>query len=686
VDKTLIEILLIEDNLPDAEYFTELLAAERTPAFVIHEAGRLSDGLLLLAKKEFRLVLLDLGLPDSQGIDTLLSVRKQSPEVPIIVLTGLADEEFALTAINAGADEYLIKGQIDRTLLVRTIRYTIERKRILEELRRSGEQYRLLFETSPFPMWVYRRGSLTFLAVNNAAIHLYGYPRDEFLGMGLKDLHLTEDLGRLLEVENDLRGSYRKPGIWKQRRRDGSAIDVDITTHDVTFNEKPARLVLAQDVTELKKAEETIKYQTYHDLLTGLPNRAQLKVMLGLELMQAEKKRKKLAVFHIDLDRFRAINDTLGHAVGDKVISAVTERLGALTPQSDSLARIGSDEFVILVPDVKRAEDAAMFAQKVVDSMRKPLRVDGHELFTTVSVGISMYPEDGRDPEILIKNADIAVSSVKDWGRNSFQFFNAMLNRRTVERLLLESYLRQSLERGEMEVYYQPQISIRNGKMIAVEALARWHHPELGLLEPKQFIPMAEEIGFISSIDGWVMRTAAAQNRAWLDSGLPPLCMTVNISAPQFQQPAFAELVKAVLEETGLEAGYLDIEITESTAMRDIDRSVPNLKGLHELGIELSIDDFGTGYSSLNYLKRFPVHKLKIDQSFIKGIVMDKDDQAIVRAIIAMGHALGLTVVAEGVETREQLAFLTDNGCDEVQGYLFSEPVPADSLMKLLAA
>jgi diguanylate cyclase (GGDEF)-like protein len=457
----------------------------------------------------------------------------------------------------------------------------------------------------------------------------------------------------------------------------------------VSYDEQgtPVRVIgTLQDITERKQAEETIQYQAYHDLLTGLPNRDQLLVRLRLEVVQHEKNRKKLAVLHVDLDRFRTINDTLGHAVGDKVIKAVTERLRELVRRNDTLSRIGSDEFVILLADLARIEEAAMFTQRLLTSMRRPFTVDEHELYTTVSVGISVYPGDGHTAEMLLKNADIAVSSVKDWGRNNFQFFNPALNRRTVERLLLESSLRQSLERGEMEVHYQPQISVKTGKMLAVEALSRWRHPELGLLEPSQFIPVAEEIGFISFIDNWVLKTATAQNRRWMEAGHPPICMTVNISAHQFQQPSFIETVKAILLETGLDPKYLDIEITESTAMLDIDRSVPNLNGLHELGIDLSIDDFGTGYSSLNYLKRFPVHKLKIDKSFIHGLSEDRNDQAIVKAIIAMGHTLGLTVIAEGVETKEQYLFLKDAECDEVQGFFFSAALPAEKVWSLLAA
>jgi diguanylate cyclase (GGDEF)-like protein/PAS domain S-box-containing protein len=823
MDKTRIQILLIEDSAPDADYLQEMLSTATNPVFSILHAGRLAEGLEMLASGNPDAVLLDLGLPDSQGMNTLVSVRHQAPKLPVIVMTGLADEDFAVSAIKTGADDYLMKGQISEVLLIRTIRYTMERKRADEALRESEERYRAVMEAAQDAIFNVDEESRIIL-VNQAAERIFGYTLDQMYGQPLTMLmperlrqahqqairkhtaqgkRLAWDSVEVPGLRKDGRevpleisyGEFTKEGRRyfigivrdiTERKRDQEALlrsnavlkqagqianlgawEIDIVHPDdmyanpllwsdqvyrifgyepgevevtkpfffervhpddrqkvadafekavtqkkpydiehrivlpdgteriviekaeVTFDGQgtPLRVVgIVQDVTERKKAEETIRYQAFHDLLTGLPNRDQLMVRLRLELVQHEKNRKRLAVLHVDLDRFRTINDTLGHATGDKVIKAVTRRLATMTRKNDTLSRIGSDEFVILRADLDRVEDAALFAQKLVDAMRKPLRVNRHELYTTVSVGISVYPEDGNNAEIMIKNADIAVSAVKDWGRNNFQFFNPALNRRTVERLLLESNLRQSLERGELQVYYQPQISIATGKMIAMEALSRWNHPDLGLLEPSQFIPVAEEIGFIGAIDEWVLRTATAQNRSWLDAGLPALCMTVNISAQQFQHPAFVGTVRRILGETGLDARYLDIEITESTAMRDIDRSVPNLNGLHDLGVDLSIDDFGTGYSSLNYLKRFPVHKLKIDQSFIRGIAEDKDDQAIVKAVIAMGHTLGLKVIAEGVETKEQLSFLKSSSCDEGQGFLFSEPLPAEGMKKLLVA
>ncbi len=679
-----LEILLIEDNLPDAEYLSELLSEERNPVISIMHAGRLSEGLSYLDGKRFDAVLLDLGLPDSQGMQTLLRARKQNAHVPIIILTGLSDEEFAVKAIHSGADEYLIKAQIDRTLLVRTIRYTMERKRILEELRSSEEQYRVLFESNPLPMWVYCRESLSFLAVNNAAIQHYGYSREEFLGMSLKDIHQPEELPRLLIAGKETSAPLRYSGIWKHRRKDGSVIDVNITTNDVLFKGRAARLALAEDVTELKKAEETIKYQAYHDMLTGLPNRAQLMLKIGLELAQAKRNQKQVAVLHLDLDRFRAINESLGHAMGDMVIRQVAGKLKDLVRESDTLARTGGDEFMILLADLDRPEDAAVFARTLIAAMREPLNTNGHTLYATASIGISMSPEDGENPDVLLKYADIAVSAAKKHGRNNYQFFNPEINIRTVERLLLESDLRQSIERNELSLHYQPQVSIRTGKIIGFEALVRWKHPRLGLLNPSQFVPIAEEMGFITMIDEWVMKTASFQLKEWHDGALSKLCMSVNLSSEKFHDPALLDLVSGILRKSRLDPGYFEIEITESTAMRDIDLAVPKLKGLHEMGVNIAIDDFGTGYSSLSYLKRFPVKKLKIDQSFIRGVPGDPDDQAIVNAVIALGHQMKLIVIAEGVETREQLSFLRSNQCDEMQGFLFSEPVGADEIGELL--
>jgi diguanylate cyclase (GGDEF)-like protein len=439
-----------------------------------------------------------------------------------------------------------------------------------------------------------------------------------------------------------------------------------------------------RDITERRHAEETIRFQAYHDLMTGLPNRDQLLLLFKLRLLEASRDHHKLAVIYLNLDRFKAINDSFGHAIGDQVIVAVAERLKSFTGAKDILGRVGSDEFILII-GVNSTEDAVILAQRIAEAMRQGYSVSGHDLYVTASIGISMYPEDSDNAEILFRNADVAVSHVKERGRDNVQFFNPNIKIRTIERLLLESSLRHAIERNELEIHYQPLVNIKTGEVLCLEALVRWRHTGLGMLKPVDFIPVAEEIGFIANIDDWVLRTACAQNRKWQDQGYPPLCVTVNLSAQQFQQANLVDKVGGILRETGLEPQCLDIEVTENTAMRDIDLAIPSLEGLKKLGVNISIDDFGTGYSSLNYLKRFPVQSLKIDQSFIRDVTKDPDDQAIVRAVIAMGHNLNLKVIAEGVETREQYEFLLANDCDAMQGFLFSKPLSADRIGEVMA-
>jgi diguanylate cyclase (GGDEF)-like protein/PAS domain S-box-containing protein len=563
-------------------------------------------------------------------------------------------------------------------------------KKAEEARRESEERYRVITESALDAIITIDEKSRITL-VNPAVERVFGYTAAELYGKPLTML-MPEALRErhMQAVEKHIKtgrrhlpwGAVEMPGLHK----DGREIPVEISYGEFKKNGRFFFIGIIRDVTERKKAEETIRYQMHHDLLTGLPNRTQLMLLCELEVTQAERNGKHLALLHLDLDRFKIINDSLGHVIGDRAILAVAERLKSLIRKSDTLARIGSDEFVIILPDINRAEDAALSARKIMEKMRKLLKVDSHELYITSSIGISMFPEDGSRADVLLRNANAAVSHAKERGRNNFQFFNPALNVRTVERLLLESSLRQSIERDELVLYYQPQTEIATGKVLGVEALVRWRHVDLGLLMPVQFIPVAEEMGFITAIDEWVIRTACAQNKAWQDAGFKPVTVSVNLSAQQFQQSTLVEMVAEFARETGMDPRYLNVEVTESTAMRDIKLALPNLNGLSDLGVGLAIDDFGTGYSSLNYLKRFPVKTLKIDQSFIRNVATDSDDREIVRAVIAMGHNLKLTVIAEGVETDEQLSFLRDNDCDQVQGFLFSKPLPPEGISGFLAA
>jgi len=439
-----------------------------------------------------------------------------------------------------------------------------------------------------------------------------------------------------------------------------------------------------RDITVEKLAEERIRHMAHHDALTDLPNRLLLYDRIGQLVARARRDRRMVAVLFIDLDRFKNVNDSLGHQIGDRLLQSVAERLTACTRESDTVARIGGDEFVVVVPDLNEQQDAGNVAQKVLEALSRPFRIFGHEVHITPSVGICAYPRDGEDVETLMRNADTAMYHAKGMGRNNYQFFTVEMNAAAQHRLALENDLRRALERSELTLHYQPQLDLQTGDIIGFEALARWRHPERGMVPPSQFIPVAEETGLIDRLGDWVLEQACAQAVEWQAAGFPHLQVAVNLSAHQFRREEAAESVARVLAQTGLPPARLELEITESVLIQHAEQVLAKFKVLNDMDVQLSLDDFGTGYSSLSYLKRFPIDKLKIDQSFVRDISTDPDDAAIVTAIIAMAHSLGLEVIAEGVETKEQLAFLKLLGCDKAQGYYFSKPLPAEEFLALL--
>ena len=440
------------------------------------------------------------------------------------------------------------------------------------------------------------------------------------------------------------------------------------------------------DITERKRAEEQIKSLAYHDSLTGLPNRRLFQDRLSMAVAQAHRNSQRLAVLFLDLDRFKSVNDSLGHAAGDRLIQDVAERLRTCLREGDTVARLGGDEFTLLLPGVAQVVDAARVAEKVLDSLRVPFLIEDRELLTTASIGISLYPEDGRDADTLVKNADAAMYRAKQQGRDNYQLCAPALNATALERLALESSLRHAVGQDELVLHYQPVLDLASGRVRAMEALLRWRHPDLGLIPPGDFIPLAEMTGLVIAFSPWVLRTACAQAREWQDAGHSGLGVAVNLSARQLQHPDLVGHVKRALEETKLEARFLELEISETSAMQGPEANVPTLRALKALGVGIAIDDFGTGCSSLSYLKRFPIDTLKIDRSFTAEITRDPDDAAIANVVIALAHTLKLRVVAEGVETDDQLAFLTARRCDEAQGYLFAPPRPAHDCTEMLDA
>jgi diguanylate cyclase (GGDEF)-like protein len=498
--------------------------------------------------------------------------------------------------------------------------------------------------------------------------------------------HLREGAAQVREGEAQERegaATSRERGI-RAAEAQGASDD-----HVLMLQQANAHLVItsieAHKLAEqVQAAKDNLEHLVHHDVLTDLPNRTLLQDRLGQAIELARRQGRQLAVMFMDLDQFKHINDSLGHAVGDQLLQSVAQRLVGGVRHSDTVSRQGGDEFVLLLPYIEHAEDAMLSAQKVLTALAPPHHIDGHELHIDASIGISIYPEDGQDAETLIKNADIAMYHAKEGGRNNYKFFEQDMNARAVERQSIEAGLRRALERQEFVLHYQPKINLHSGAIVGVEALVRWQHPQRGLLAPAQFVPIAEDSGLILPNGRWVLREACRQARTWQDAGLPPITVAVNTSALEFRAKDFLENVRAALEESRLEPRYLELELTESVLMRDAKATGSVLHALADLGIKLAIDDFGTGYSSLSYLRQFPIDTLKIDQSFVSRMTHNPDDAAIVSAVISMAKALRLCVIAEGVETAEQLAFLLAQHCDEGQGYFFGRPMAAEALATLL--
>jgi diguanylate cyclase (GGDEF)-like protein/PAS domain S-box-containing protein len=563
-----------------------------------------------------------------------------------------------------------------------------ERKRSEAAARESTEKFRAMVESTSDWVWeVDERGVYTYSSPKVRDI--LGYEPEEMLGRTPFELMPPEDADRTGGIFRDTVTSGKPFSLLENINLHKNGSRVVLETSGVPFFDAEGKLKgyrgIDRDITERKRAEETIRYQAYHDLLTDLPNRSLFVDLVNRELPHMQRADMRLAIMTLGIDNFKKINDSLGYKAGDSLISDIAGMLKTSTREADTVARIGGDKFTIMLPLITRPdEDSSRIAEKIMGVFNKPFTIGRNEFHITVSIGISLYPEDGDNAETLLKNSEIALYHAKDQGRNNYQYFNAAQNIRTIEHVIFENSLRRAIARGEMIVYYQPQINIKTRKIVGAEALVRWKHPELGLLKPAEFIPLAEEIGLITEIDQWVLRSACTQIGTWKKAGYPLDFVTVNLSARQFQQPNLAEKISEALEKTGVNSESLGCEITETIAMRDTEITFSSLNCLEAMGIKFAIDDFGTGYSSLSYLKKFPIHKLKIDKSFISGLRTDTDYQAIIVAIIAMGHALKLTVLAEGVETEEQMTFLRLRGCDEIQGYLFSKPVQAEEFEELM--
>jgi len=523
--------------------------------------------------------------------------------------------------------------------------------------------------------------------VNQAFETITGYTRDEVLGKNpsvvKSGLQAPEFYRRLWDT---ICSGNTFCDVFINRKRDGGLYYEEKTI--TPLKDADGRIThfisTGKDITERMQVQERLHFLAHHDALTGLPNRMLFLDRLNQALIRAHWHQRGLGVLFLDLDRFKTINDTLGHDVGDRFLQAIGGRLKECLRERDTVARFGGDEFAIILEDLAHADDAAPLASKILESFGRPFTINGREFYVTTSIGISLYPGDGADAQALLKNADAAMYRAKELGKNTYQFYSADMGAHAVERLTLETSLRHALDRREFVLHYQPQVSLADGRVVGVEALLRWQHPQLGLLAPAQFIGLAEETGTIVPIGEWVARAACQQARLWEQAGLPPLRVAINVSARQFNEPGFVDGVAKLLAETGFDPARLELEITESVIMKNAQVTVARLQALSGMGVRFAVDDFGTGYSSLSYLRRFAVNTLKIDKSFIHDVTTDQGDAEIVKTIIAMARGLKLAVIAEGVETAEQLAFLRGHGCESVQGYLLSRPLAPDRIPRLL--
>jgi diguanylate cyclase (GGDEF)-like protein/PAS domain S-box-containing protein len=694
-------ILLIQDDCRGAHSIREALIRSSDGAFQVEWVRLCGDALKRLCEEDkpachpgsaIAAVLVDLCLPDSSGIETFDRLFLLVPQIPILVLTAAQGEEVAKLAVQRGAQDYLLTDRLDSYLLPKTLRSMIERAANAEALFEEQERAQITLNSiGDAVISTDVAGRVTYL--NAAAESMTGWTLDEAAGRPLEEVFQIADATTRRLAPNPMTLAIRENetvGLTSNCvliRRDGTEAAIEDSAapiHDRRGHVAGAVMVF-RDVSMTRALSLKMAHLAQHDSLTDLPNRILLNDRLTQALALAHRKEQRLALLFLDLDRFKSINDSLGHAIGDRLLQSVAERLLGCVRSSDTVSRHGGDEFVILLPEVTQPRDAAVTAEKILLAVSTPHRIDRQDLHLAASIGIVTYPDDGMDAEALLKHADLAMYRAKDAGRNTYRFFESEMNGHAADRHSLESGLHRAIERHEFVLHYQPILSLDSGRLVSVEALIRWRHPERGLVSPAQFVPIAEESGFISAIGRWVLHEACRQSQAWRAAGLPAMRMAMNISTVELRGDGFVESIGGILDEHGLVPGDLELELTETFLMHDSNSTAAVLQSLSDLGVRIALDDFGTGYSSLSHLKRFPIDTLKIDQSFVRHLATDADDASIVGAVIGMGKGLQIRVVAEGVETREQLAFLRKQGCPEGQGFYFSRPMCADEFSQLLS-
>lgn len=678
-------ILIVEDNIP----FGELVAGTlREDGYQCHTVSTGAAALIWLASHPVSLLLLDYTLADMTGEAFIAAMAEQGSQVPFVVVTGRDDSNLAVQMIKQGASDFVVKDTalLDRLPVVvsRTLQEAATVQRLChaeQALRQSELRLARAQRIARIGSWEWdlRSNGLYF---SPELFSILGYDGTASPDVSLEWFYRQINPSDTSFVRKALSAAIESGRSLNQTFRIATCCGEEIVVASQAELEydndgRPELLVgTLLDVTDRTRAEQEIHHLANYDTLTGLPNRNLLHDRLQQAIVQAARAQGSVGVLFLDLDRFKGVNELLGHRAGDQLLRTVAERLRVCVRESDTLARAGGDEFVIILSVVSDEDGISSAASKILAIISEPFVIEERELYLTASIGVAVYPTDGSDVQSLLKHADLAMYQAKDMDRNNFQFFSSDLNVKVMERMVLESSLRRALERDEFQLLYQPQVDVSTGSVVGFEALLRWHHPDLGTISPEKFIPLAEETGLILSIGEWVLRTACCQAKLWQDTGLRPVRMAVNLSGRQFRMK-LDEIVAAILLETGFDPRWLELELTESILMRNASENIELLQALTTMGCSLSIDDFGTGYSSLAYLKHFPLERLKIDRSFVRDVTTNPDDRAIAKIIIDMAHTLKMEVTAEGVEEREQLELLKHYGCREMQGFFFSRPVPA---------
>ncbi|MBI4242511.1 MAG: EAL domain-containing protein, partial [Planctomycetes bacterium] len=568
-------------------------------------------------------------------------------------------------------------------------------KKWMDELSKSEQRFRAIFENASDGILLYDPETGKFYDSNKMICQMLGYSSEEIKNLGVMDIYSEKDLPYVIkQFEEQTKQERKLARDLPIKRKDGTLFYADVNTSHVVLSGKIYIMGIFRDITERKQSESQIRYLAYYDSLTGLPNRTFLKELFKKAIDYAQRYNLMVAILYLDLDDFKRINDTLGHNIGDKLLQAVSERLvdsvrrsdivASLTEGNTVVSRFGGDEFVILLYHIKKIYDAGTAASRILKEISKPFKINEHEVFTSASIGISLYPSSGENIDDLLKNVDTAMYNAKSKGKNNYQIYSPAMNAAALEVFNLERDLHRAIERQEFLLYYQPKLDTLRRKIVGMEALIRWKHTEKGMIVPTKFIPLAEDSGLIIPIGEWTLFTACMQTKSWQEAGFKITNISVNLSTRQFDQKNLPSIISRVLSEAALSPQHLELEITESTVMRNPEEAISILHKLKNMGVQISIDDFGTGYSSLNYLRQLPIDSLKIDRSFVINVATNPGDANIVKGIIALAHSLKLNVIAEGVETEEQFDFLRNTECDEVQGYLFSKPLPAEEISNLL--